>query len=113
MGVRGGGCMLDIGDIRALHSNNVVVLTDHFMDRLRKRTIKISDVEHIIVSGEIIERYPDSYPHPSALLMGCLSKDAPLHVVVGIGKGLLWLVTAYIPTPDKWEADYKTRKAVE
>jgi hypothetical protein len=25
----------------------------------------------------------------------------------------LWLITAYLPTLDKWESDYKTRKAAE
>ena len=105
--------MFSIKDIQALHHENAVALTEHFMDRLRKRKIKIYDVEFIVANGEIIEHYPDSYPYPSALIMGYIGKDVPLHVVVGIGRGKLWLVTAYPPTLDKWEADYKTRKVVE
>jgi hypothetical protein len=105
--------MLDVKDIKSLYADEGVVLTDHFMERIRGRDIKIPDVEIIIDNGEIIEQYSDSYPHPSALMLGYVNEDVPIHVVVGIGKGFLWLITAYYPTLEKWEPDYKTRKAEE
>ena len=56
--------------------------------------------------GEIIEDYPDDYPFPSCLMLGANH----LHVVCGVGAGILWIITAYHPTKDKWEDDLKTRK---
>lgn len=36
--------------------------------------------------------------------------EKPIHVVAGVGDGLLWIITAYFPDEEKWENDYKTRK---
>ena len=101
---------LNIEDIQALYNEKAVVLTQHFLDRIGKRGIALSDVKSAIVSGEIIEQYPGDYPHPSALILG-YSGSEPLHVVIGIGSGYAWLITSYRPDSEKWEADYKTRKA--
>jgi len=62
-------------------------------------------------TGEIIEQYPDDYPYPSTLILGFADALA-LHIVIGVGNGNTWLVTAYYPDEDKWENDFKTRKAV-
>ena len=65
------------------------------------------------MNGEIIESYPDDYPYPSALILGYDSNSNPLHIVAGIGDESLKIVTTYYPSLDKWESDYKTRKAVQ
>jgi len=103
--------MLDIKDIQALYSKKAVVLTQHFLDRIRKRSIALQDVRAAVNNGEIIEQYPDDYPHPSALLLGYTVDSQPMHIVVGMGGGLVWLITAYYPDADTWEPDNKTRKA--
>lgn len=46
------------------------------------------------------------YYYPS-----CLVLYQGLHVVAGIGDGRLWLITAYHPDPEQWEADLRTRRA--
>ena len=102
--------MVDIKDIQALYAEKAVVLTQHFLDKIGKRGITFADVKSAISVGEIIEQYPDDYPHPSALILG-YTNDKPLHTVVGVGGGYAWLITAYYPDPKKWESDYKTRKA--
>ena len=78
--------------------------------RLRERGIKRADVVACILNGEIIEQYSDAYPYPACLVWAML-KDKPIHAVAGIGDGNLFIITAYYPTLDKWESDYKTRKA--
>ena len=100
---------LDIKDIQTLYGNNEVVLTQHFLDRIEKRGIELSQIKVAIGCGEIIEQYPDDFPHPSALILG-YSNDIPLHIVVGVGGGFVWLITAYHPDCCKWETNYKTRK---
>ena len=37
-------------------------------------------------------------------------KEKPVHVVIGVGEGYLWLVTAYFPSEGIWESDFKTRR---
>ena len=104
---------LSIEDIRALCKDDTVKATQHFTDRLFKRGIEYDNILHAIMNGEIIERYPNDYPHPSGLISGHDAESNPLHVVAGLGNGAVYLITAYHPSADKWEADYKTRKAVD
>ena len=82
----------------------------HILTRLQQRDIQPSDVRNCIRIGKIIEQYPTDYPYPSCLVLGRDTKQNALHVVVGVGEGFLWLVTAYHPDPDEWENDYATRK---
>lgn len=79
--------------------------------RLRERGIKRADVIACIQNGEIIEQYPEAYPYPACLVFAILKRDKPIHVVTGINDNDLFIITAYYPTLDKWEIDYKTRKA--
>ena len=72
--------------------------------------ILIDDVISCIMTGEIIEEYPNDYPYPSCLTLGNLNTKCPLHVVVGSNHEQLWIITAYYPSSDKWESDLKTRK---
>jgi hypothetical protein len=75
-----------------------------------KRNITIEDVENVLMSGEIIEEYPDDYPYPSCLILGCSPENNHVHVVCGISDTELHLITAYYPNPVKWLEDFKTRK---
>ena len=101
--------MLDIQTLRTLCSDDTIVMTQHVVKRCQERGISYNTLIHAIHEGEIVEQYPNDYPYPSCLILA----DGPLHLVVGLGQGMLWIVTAYKPSPDKWEADWKTRKAGE
>ena len=103
---------LDIKDIRSLCKDDTIKATQHFTDRLFKRGIEYDNIVHAIMNGEIIEHYPDDYPYPSGLILGYDTECNPLHVVVGVSNDAIYLITAYCPSADKWEVDYKTRKVV-
>ena len=92
---------------------NNIVMTYHVSERIRKRGITSKDIINAIMSGEIIEDYPDDYPYPSALVFGYSIDERIIHVVAGVGNGMLWIITSYFPNEEKWESDLKTRKAVE
>ena len=102
--------MLDIEDIRSLCKDDTIKATQHFTDRLFKHGIEYDNVIHAIMNGEIIEQYPEDYPYPSGLILGYDVKAKPLHVVAGVSNDAVYLITAYYPSVDKWETDYKTRK---
>lgn len=77
---------------------------------MQERDITIDDVSKCIMSGEIIENYPDDFPYPSCLIFGYNISDKILHTVVGSDGELLYIITAYYPTPDKFMEDLKTRR---
>jgi len=65
------------------------------------------------MNGDLVEEYPNAYPYPCALILYLVTETKPLHVVAGTDGDYLWLITAYYPTINKWEENYKTRKAVD
>ena len=97
--------MLRIEDVRAYTTDDTIVLTDHLLTRMRQRNIRLDDIKNAITEGEIIEDYPTDYPFPS-----CLISAKNIHTVCSIGEGRLYIITAYRPSSEQWEADGKTRK---
>lgn len=84
----------------------------HAFERMFERSLSPALVEAVIASGEIIQQYPDDQPFPSRLILGW--RDAtPVHVVVAqdAASGDCIVVTAYIPNPTLWSADFKTRRS--
>lgn len=102
--------MFHLGTARQLCGTEAEIITRHCQIRIEKRGIAVADVEYAIMNGEIIEEYPDDYPFPSCLIFCMLDDNTPLHVVCSLGNDSLYLITAYHPTQDKFEPDYKTRK---
>ena len=104
---------MDLEDIRRLCTDETITITKHTFERIRQRGIKYSYIKNTILNGEIIEQYPDDYPYPSCLIFAVINDNIYIHVVVGISNDRLYIITAYYPTLEKWEDDYRTRKAVK
>lgn len=101
---------ISIEELRKLCKERKFKWTVHVIQRLQARGIEPADIRNCILTGEIIEQYPSDNPYPSCLMLGNTVSGRPLHVVVGLGDGMLWLVTAYYPNLEKWERDLKTRR---
>lgn len=102
--------MLYIEELQKICSPENIEITLHAAKRLEQRGLSLSDVISCIKNGEIIEQYPDDYPFPSCLILGISLDKAMIHVVIGSDLKTIWIITAYIPTPGKWNSDLKTRK---
>jgi hypothetical protein len=76
-----------------------------------KRQVSINDVRHVLVTGEVIEDYPDDEPYPSRLVSGWVG-NRPLHVVAAYNSeaGETIVITVYEPDPNLWEPDFRRRK---
>ncbi len=74
------------------------------------RMITTSDVRDTIERGAVIEDYPDDARGHRCLLLGTGAADRPLHVVCSPLDDYLAIITAYVPSPPEWEADWRTRK---
>lgn len=102
--------MTMIEDLRRYCKNDSVFITNHAMERCRERGILVKDILNAVLTGEIIENYPDDFPFPSCLVCGKSSKGEVIHVCMSNEGNASKVITAYIPNTEKWEADLKTRK---
>jgi len=100
-----------IEELRRFCSDENMFMTRHTVNRCFERGIKYGQIKQAILNGEIIEQYPADHPYPSCLILNISTENQPLHIVAGAGEGKLWIITAYYPSPVKWEDDGKTRKA--
>jgi hypothetical protein len=80
--------------------------TLHGFERCVERRISPNEVKHAILSGEVIEEYPEDKYGQSCLIYG----GKILHVQCSIDP--VWIITAYDPTlnSDKWDKDFKRRQ---
>ena len=101
---------ITVEELRKLCGDGAIKWTAHILARLQERGIQPSDIKHCISTGRIIEQYPDDYPFPSCLVLGETINNRVLHVVIGVGQGFLWLVTAYYPDADSWSTDFSHRR---
>jgi hypothetical protein len=76
-----------------------------------ERGISRKSVKQTIINGELIENYPDDTPFPSALFFEMCQKS-PLHVIISYDNQnkMIFVITAYRPDKDHFEADFKTRR---
>ena len=102
--------MIDINQLRKLNFLEKIAVTEHAQQRLEERKIGLSDVMKVIAEGEIIKQYEEDKPLSSCLILGMSINNKYLHVVVSTDDEYIYLITAYYPSLDQWEEDYKTRK---
>ena len=75
-----------------------------------ERMILSAEVRRVAESGELIEDYPEDVRGHSCLLLGRVDDNRFIHVVCSPKHEYLAVITAYVPSPDEWESDLKTRK---
>lgn len=75
-----------------------------------ERMITPSEVEAVVVSGELIEDYPQDPRGHSCLLLGFGDADRPVHVVCSPKDDYLAIITAYLPNPAQWSEDFRRRR---
>lgn len=102
--------MIKIEKLQEFYSQDRIIISIHAQERLRQRGIKQKDIRNCIMTGEIIEQYPDDFPFPSCLIFGYMCNNKILHVVASNEGNMSRIITAYFPNADKFHDDLKTRK---
>lgn len=102
--------MIDIETLRTYFANDTIVISGHAKNRCRERGIKQRDIRNCVITGEIIEQYPDDFPFPSCLVFGYSVDNRVIHVVISSEGESGRIITAYIPNTEKFEYDLKTRR---
>ena len=77
------------------------------------RDIQVSDVEHVLETGEVIEDYPEDRPLPTRLVFGRVG-GRPLHVVAADDAEAdeTFVITVYDPDPARWSTDFRRRRTL-
>ena len=99
--------------VLALVQSGSVRISAHGYDELADDGIFVTNILAGIGSARIVEDYPDAAHGPSILVLQSTGDGHLIHVVWGIPRGRTepaTLVTAYRPDPDRWSADFMTRK---
>lgn len=91
--------------------NGYIEWQRHALERMMERGISRESVKTVLLTGEIIEDYPDDKPYPSALFFGWIEGN-PLHGVAAFDSqsNYCFVITAYKPDLEHFESDYKTRR---
>ncbi len=102
--------MILIERLQTYYQQDKVFATQHCSERCRQREIHQKDIRSAVMTGTIIEQYPDDYPYPSCLICGNTAEGEIIHVVMSDEGTQSRIITAYHPDKDKWEDDFKRRK---
>src|SRR3990170_6067764 len=102
---------LDINKIRELIHKRRVIWKRHALERMLERGLSRQNVFEALLAGELIEDYSEDRPFPSGLFLGWQGKK-PLHVVITVDtdNNMVAVITAYEPTTEHFEPDFKTRR---
>lgn len=87
-----------------------IIWRRHALERMLERELSRSVVLEVASNGEVIEDYSADRPTPTALMFGW-DKERPIHVVLSLEPdGEVAIITAYEPSLDIFESDYRTRR---
>lgn len=97
--------------IKSCVKRRQIYWTYHANMRLKDRYISRLYILNSVDTYEIIEEYPHDKYLPSYLVFA-KHKDLILHIQIAVNtkSDTATIVTAYKPTLNKWEKDFKTRR---
>ncbi len=102
---------MDIGTLKKYVTRGWIEWRKHVFQRMLERGVSKSDVKKVLLEGELINSYDYDQPFPSALFFKKVN-NRPLHVVAALDDNnrKVYIITAYEPSVDLFESDYKTRR---
>jgi hypothetical protein len=104
-----------IAEIRDCFGAGKIYYSKHARDEMEKDEfgeILDREVYEAVLSGKVIENYPDDFPYPSCLIYGRTRKGRPATCAIKSDPEELLLITVYDPSerPDKWTENYRKRR---
>jgi hypothetical protein len=92
-------------------ANQRLLLLPHTIRQMSRpdRMITTTDVETVVMTGEVIEDYPEDARGHSCLMLGFGKSGRAIHVVCSPKDEYLAIITAYLPDPTQWTLDFKER----
>jgi hypothetical protein len=100
-GARGRLMLMDLPDLKAKIQAGQFKFSLHADLEAEADNLAFSQVIEAILSGEVLESYPDTGRGESCLIVG-LAGGAPVHAVCGLRGESVIIVTVYVPQPPKF-----------
>ncbi|MDA8337646.1 MAG: DUF4258 domain-containing protein [Peptococcaceae bacterium] len=86
------------------------LVSQHCQQEMAEEDIDIVDVIDTLISGTIIENYPEHRRGGCCLVNGVAGNGRPLHVVCTTELPTLILITVYEPKSPKWLTSFQRRR---
>ncbi len=91
---------MDLDEMRRLVLEGKYFFYTHALIKAKKDGVTPEDAVHAILTGEVIEEYPD---RQRVLVFAMLPHETPLHVVCDYSQAsVLLIITVYIPDDRLW-----------
>ena len=92
-------------------ANKKILFLLHTIKQMSRpdRMITIDEIREAVLLGEIIEEYPEDQRGESYLIFHA-KQNRVIHVVCAPKTEYLAIITAYLPAPNQWSSDFKTRR---
>ncbi len=98
---------MDIETVRRLIREGKYYFYAHALSEAKKDGVTPEDAVHVVLTGEIIEEYPE---RQRVLVYGMMSVQIPLHVVCDYSNDELILIpTIYIPSRRRWVSSQRRK----
>jgi hypothetical protein len=92
---------MDIEEIKSKIKKNQYVYTLHAEIERKADDLTFHQIEETILSGDILEQYPDEGRGESCLIVG-FAENIPIHIVCGRRGDHISIITVYVPKPPKF-----------
>jgi hypothetical protein len=99
---------MELTEIRAKIQTGEYRYSDHAVKQMIKRSIDRREIEDAVLTGEIIEEYPDDKYSPSCLVYGKTKAGRDLHVQLSLSPAVV-IITTYGPEKAEW-VDCRVRR---
>ncbi len=99
-----------IDQIHQKIANGQFEFSEHATNQAIRRYLPLSEVREALLSGRVIEDYPDDKYGPSCLILGHTLTRRSLHIQCSYpSRSLVKIITVYQPDPHRWNADFTQR----
>ena len=85
-------------------------ITQHAQQEMVEEDITLDEVLQAIVTGQIVENYPEHRRGACCLLTGHAQQGRSLHIVCTTAQPVLIIITVYEPKPPKWVTPTQRRR---
>jgi hypothetical protein len=99
--------MIDLDWIREKVKQTEYYFSKHGDQARQDDNLVLIEVEESLLTGRILEQYPDTGRGESCLVAGFSDGGKPVHTVCGRRGDWLVIITVYIPTPPKFKSPYE------
>jgi len=100
-----------IEQIRAKIASGQFEFSKPAVDQSIIRQVSVGELREAIMSGEIIEDYPEDKYGPSCLILGFTRADRPMHIQCSYpARSVIKIITLYEPDASLW-VDFRIRRS--